>query len=110
MPVRLSLHSAKLSAMTRELASDPFGGRSPGTEGEKKTIDWAIARFKALGLQPGGPQGWGTLALGDHDLPVVCFPGNPVSALVSFEAFLRPVLHDATGVGPVSMRVQNVSV
>ena len=48
---------AKLSAMTRELASDPFGGRSPGTEGEKKTIDWAIARFKALGLQPGGPDG-----------------------------------------------------
>jgi Zn-dependent M28 family amino/carboxypeptidase len=48
---------AKLSEMTRELASDPFGGRAPGTEGEKKTIDWAIARFKALGLQPGGPDG-----------------------------------------------------
>ncbi|ONF95996.1 M28 family metallopeptidase [Sphingomonas jeddahensis] len=48
---------AKLSAMTKELSSDPFGGRAPGTEGEKKTIDWAIARFKALGLQPGGPDG-----------------------------------------------------
>ena len=43
---------AKLSEMTKELASDAFGGRAPGTEGETKTIDWSIARFKALGLQP----------------------------------------------------------
>lgn len=48
---------AKLSEMTKVLASDAFGGRSPGTEGEKKTIDWSIARFKALGLEPGGPDG-----------------------------------------------------
>ena len=48
---------AKLSAMVKELASDAFGGRAPGTAGEQKTIDWAIARFKALGLQPGGPDG-----------------------------------------------------
>ncbi len=48
---------ARLSAMTKELSSDAFGGRAPGTDGEKKTIEWAIARFKALGLQPGGPDG-----------------------------------------------------
>ncbi len=48
---------AKLSEMTKVLASDAFGGRSPGTEGEKKTIDWSIARFKVLGLEPGGPDG-----------------------------------------------------
>lgn len=54
---------AKLSAMTRELASDAFGGRAPGTDGEKKTIAWAIARFKALGLQPAGPNGAWTQAV-----------------------------------------------
>lgn len=48
---------AKLSETTKVLASAEFGGRSPGTAGEKKTIAWTIARFKALGLQPGGPDG-----------------------------------------------------
>ncbi|WBH16385.1 M20/M25/M40 family metallo-hydrolase [Sphingomonas radiodurans] len=54
---------ARLSEMTKVLASDEFGGRSPGTEGEKKTIAWAIERFKALGLQPGGPDGQWTQAV-----------------------------------------------
>ena len=48
---------ARLSQMVRELASDDFGGRAPGTAGEKKTIDWLVARFGALGLEPGGPDG-----------------------------------------------------
>ncbi|KZX20576.1 hypothetical protein [Rathayibacter tanaceti] len=30
-------------------------------------------------------------------LPVVSLPGNPVSALVSFEVFLRPVLRSLAG-------------
>jgi molybdopterin molybdotransferase len=33
-------------------------------------------------------------------VPLVAFPGNPVSALVSFELFLRPVLARATGLRP----------
>jgi molybdopterin molybdotransferase len=33
-------------------------------------------------------------------LPVVCLPGNPVSALVSFEAFLRPALLQTLGAEP----------
>ncbi len=53
----------KLSEMVKVLASDEFGGRAPGTAGEKKTIDWVIARFKALGLQPGGPNGSWTQAV-----------------------------------------------
>jgi len=50
--------------------------------------------FGSVAMQPGGPQGWGHLSLDDLVVPVVCFPGNPVSALISFEAFLRePLLH-----------------
>jgi Zn-dependent M28 family amino/carboxypeptidase len=47
----------RLSADVRMLASDAFGGRAPGTPGEDRTVDWLIARFKALKLQPGGRGG-----------------------------------------------------
>ena len=35
------------------LASDEFEGRKPGTAGERKTVDYLVAQFRALGLQPG---------------------------------------------------------
>jgi len=47
----------RLSDDVRVLASPEYGGRAPGTPGEKKTLDWLVARFTALGLQPGGPDG-----------------------------------------------------
>ena len=37
----------------RQLASDEFGGRKPGTEGEKRTLDYLEAQFRELGLKPG---------------------------------------------------------
>ena len=47
----------RLSADVKVLASDAFQGRAPGTPGETKTIDWLIAQFKAMGLEPGGQAG-----------------------------------------------------
>jgi len=44
----------RLSADVKTLASDAFGGRAPGTPGEAKTVDWLIAAFRDVGLQPGG--------------------------------------------------------
>ncbi|WP_245884692.1 gephyrin-like molybdotransferase Glp [Glaciihabitans tibetensis] len=45
--------------------------------------------FGPILMQPGKPQGFGRLPQG----PVVfALPGNPVSAYVSFEAFVRPAL------------------
>jgi Zn-dependent M28 family amino/carboxypeptidase len=35
------------------LASDEFGGRKPGTEAEKRTLDYLEAEFRKLGLKPG---------------------------------------------------------
>jgi len=48
---------AALSQTVKVLSSDPFQGRAPGTPGEKKTVAYLIARFKALGLKPGGVAG-----------------------------------------------------
>lgn len=39
------------------LASDEFEGRSPGSEGERKTIAYLAGEFKKLGLKPGNPNG-----------------------------------------------------
>ena len=64
--------------------------------------------FQHVAMQPGGPQGLGEISrprAGSTDpagmIPVVTFPGNPVSALISFEVFLRPVLRRLAGLpGP----------
>lgn len=50
-----------------------------------------------VAMQPGGPQALGLVELTGRSVPVVAFPGNPVSALVSFEVFLRPVLAAVVG-------------
>lgn len=47
----------RLSDDVRVLASPGFGGRAPGTVGETRTIEWLVARYKALGLEPGGTDG-----------------------------------------------------
>lgn len=51
--------------------------------------------FQEVGLQPGKPQGFGLL--GRRKVPVFTLPGNPVSVLVSFEAFVRPALARRAG-------------
>ncbi|HYO86037.1 MAG TPA: gephyrin-like molybdotransferase Glp [Dermatophilaceae bacterium] len=52
-------------------------------------------RFVSVAMQPGKPQGFGTL--GPHHLPVFALPGNPVSSLVSFEVFVAPALRVMAG-------------
>ncbi|SOD73844.1 molybdopterin molybdochelatase [Jatrophihabitans sp. GAS493] len=52
--------------------------------------------FVKVAMQPGMPQGAGIYA----GISTVTLPGNPVSALVSFEVFLRPALRSAMGYSP----------
>lgn len=47
----------RMSETMKVLASDPFEGRAPGTDGEKVTVPWLIAQYKALGLEPAGENG-----------------------------------------------------
>lgn len=56
-------------------------------------------QFDKVAMQPGMPQGFGTI--GPDATPVFGLPGNPVSALVSFEAFVRPALRTMLGATPV---------
>ena len=51
--------------------------------------------FVRVAMQPGMPQGFGTL--GRDRTPIFCLPGNPVSALVSFEVFARPAIRKLLG-------------
>ncbi|MGZ9113785.1 MAG: M28 family peptidase [Brevundimonas sp.] len=48
---------ARLNEHVRVLASDEFEGRGVATPGEQKTVDYLVAQFEALGLEPGGPDG-----------------------------------------------------
>ncbi|WP_303718129.1 M28 family peptidase [Brevundimonas naejangsanensis] len=47
----------RLSDEIRIISADDFQGRYPGTEGEKKTLDWLQAQYEAVGMEPGGPDG-----------------------------------------------------
>ncbi|GAB2870787.1 M28 family metallopeptidase [Pseudoduganella ginsengisoli] len=46
-----------LLANIKVLASDDFEGRSPGSEGERKTVAYLEQQFRQLGLKPGNPDG-----------------------------------------------------
>jgi molybdopterin molybdotransferase len=54
--------------------------------------------FPEVAMQPGKPQGFGVM--GDDETPIFTLPGNPVSAYVSFEVFVRPALRKLMGAMP----------
>ena len=58
--------------------------------GGRGTVD-----FYPVAMQPGMPQGFGVL--GPDRTPIFTLPGNPVSALVSFELFVAPALRKLSG-------------
>lgn len=69
------------------------GGISAGAyEVVRQALEPRGLAVTPVAMQPGGPQAFGTVTIAGRPVPVVSFPGNPVSALVSFEVFLRPVL------------------
>jgi len=47
------IEEAVYRAHIARLASDEFGGRKPGTEGERLTLDYLESEFRKLGLKPG---------------------------------------------------------
>ncbi|GAB5535484.1 MAG: M28 family metallopeptidase [Rubricoccaceae bacterium] len=52
-----AIDSVALRTHIAELASDAYGGRGTGTEGEQMTVDYVIGQFEALGLVGGMPDG-----------------------------------------------------
>ena len=54
--------------------------------------------FPQVAMQPGKPQGFGVI--GEDEVPIFTLPGNPVSAYISFEVFVRPALRKMMGQMP----------
>jgi molybdopterin molybdotransferase len=81
----LIITSGGVSAGAYEVVKDAFGPH--GVQGGEGVA------FVKVAMQPGMPQGVGRVA----GTTIVTLPGNPVSALVSFEVFIRPALRTAMG-------------
>jgi molybdopterin molybdotransferase len=74
----LIITTGGVSAGAYEVVKDSLGGE----------VD-----FVKVAMQPGMPQGAGSV----HGIPIITLPGNPVSALMSFEVFIRAPLRTAMG-------------
>lgn len=97
----LVVTSGGVSQGAYEVVKDVLGGSGAGGG---QDADQEVGRapspgvtFRSVAMQPGGPQGFGTV----HGTPVLTFPGNPVSAQVSFAMFLREPLERAAGLPAV---------
>ncbi|HUN34963.1 MAG TPA: gephyrin-like molybdotransferase Glp [Trebonia sp.] len=89
--------SSVLATLEEQLESADLlvttGGVSMG--GEHDVVKAALSRmgtvtFRKVAMQPGMPQGFGTVGKGQ--VPIFTLPGNPVSAYISFQLFVRPAL------------------
>jgi molybdopterin molybdotransferase len=76
----LIITTGGVSAGAYEVVKDALGGQDE-------------VEFVKVAMQPGMPQGAGHVG----GVPIITLPGNPVSALVSFEVFIRPALRAAMG-------------
>ncbi len=86
------------------------GGVSAGAYDTVKEVlsRLGTVQFDRVAMQPGMPQGFGTIGEGT---PIFTLPGNPVSSYVSFEVFVRPALRKMLGEpqlhrGSVTARVE----
>lgn len=59
------LSLATLQEVTKELSSDAYEGRAPGTAGEEKTVAYIIKKYEEAGLKPGNNGKW------TQDVPLV---------------------------------------
>ncbi|WP_426565781.1 gephyrin-like molybdotransferase Glp [Angustibacter sp. McL0619] len=73
------------------------GGVSAGAYDTVKEVLRGLGTvwFGKVAMQPGMPQGFGTV--GPDGTPIFTLPGNPASAYVSFEMFVRPAIRKMAG-------------
>ena len=83
------------------------GGVSMG--GEHDVVKAALhelgtVTFRKVAMQPGMPQGFGVIGGGQtRPVPIFTLPGNPVSAYVSFQVFVRPAIAALQGASDLSL-------
>lgn len=73
-----------MKRLVKELSSDAYEGRAPGSAGEEKTLALLAAEFGKLGLKPGNKGSW------FQDVPLVEINAKNVSPL-SFTGGKNPV-------------------
>ena len=75
------------------------GGVSMGEYDVVKAVLSRIAdmRWMQIAIKPAKPFAFGLLQAGERRTPIFGLPGNPVSAMVSFELFARPALRKMMG-------------
>jgi Zn-dependent M28 family amino/carboxypeptidase len=56
-PALDTINANDILAHTKELSSDKYEGRGPGTEGENLTVKYLTEQYQRLGLKPGNPDG-----------------------------------------------------
>ena len=102
---------ATRSALLRALgAADVVcvsGGVSVGPHDHVKGALAALGaeqRFWGVALRPGKPTWFGTYASSSRRTLVFGLPGNPVSAMVTFQLFVRPALRALQGADPAAER------
>jgi molybdopterin molybdotransferase len=86
------------------LASDALISSAGVSVGEHDFVKAALGRLGAeqhlwlVDMRPGKPIAFATIPAGRKGaLPVFALPGNPVSAMVTFELFVRPALRKMAG-------------
>ncbi|WP_051809788.1 gephyrin-like molybdotransferase Glp [Streptomyces sp. NRRL S-378] len=90
-----------LSSVGSALSS---GSTDPGED--DVDVDATRIDFRKLAMQPGKPQGFGTI--GPDHTPLLALPGNPVSSYVSFELFVRPAIRALMGLPESEVRRPSV--
>jgi molybdopterin molybdotransferase len=85
----LIITTGGVSAGAYEVVKDALGAGRPATSNGGT----GEVGFVKVAMQPGMPQGAGTV----DGTPIITLPGNPVSSLVSFEVFVRAPLRAAMG-------------
>ena len=106
--------SGVLPALEEQLSSADLlittGGVSMG--GEHDVVKEALRElgtvtFRKVAMQPGMPQGFGLIGKGGEGgkglVPIFTLPGNPVSAYVSFQLFVRPAIAALQGADDLSL-------
>ena len=87
----LASHAEKI---TEGLKADALITTAGVSAGDRDLVREVLAErgvasiFWRVGIKPGGPTAFGM----KDGVPVFPLPGNPVSALITFEAFVRPAL------------------
>ncbi|MEU6298394.1 molybdotransferase-like divisome protein Glp [Streptomyces erythrochromogenes] len=102
--VSVGAYDVVKEALSSVGSASSAGSADPGEDDVE--VDATRMDFRKLAMQPGKPQGFGTI--GPDHTPLLALPGNPVSSYVSFELFVRPAIRTLMGLPESEVRRPSV--